>query len=227
MRLRSLLLCFGLLSLTLFTAVPAWCDEKAERYIKVLGLDADSLHLEVDGRKLDIPLPDGYEPMSPEKYPDLYEYLFETSEESENIPLCFLVNSEENATIQDGELVNKIILIEILYDFIPKRVSEKTFEEEVNTIKSNHEEFKEWKKLAKRPDYSSYYIYEDSTSIARINIEDEVSSDRKYRIGYSRAWILIEDIVISISFYEDIYTDDNIHSLKKTTLSYIRKLGKE
>ena len=71
---------------SLFVAVPAWCEDTVERSIKVLGVDAENLHLEVDGRTLDIPFPDGYEPMSPEKYLDLYEYLFENSEESDNVP---------------------------------------------------------------------------------------------------------------------------------------------
>ena len=78
-------------------------------------------------------------------------------------------------------------------------------------IKSNHDEFKEWKKLTKRARYTSYYIYEGNKGIARVNIEDEVSSDRKYRIGYSRVWILVKGIVVSCSFYEDIYAPTCAH----------------
>ena len=232
MRLRCLSFCLLLLSLLGFTAIPAWCGESTERYIKVLGVDAENLHLEVDGRNMDIPLPDGYEPMPPDEYPNTYGHFIAETQKSESIPLCALVYSvdDERSKRDPSFQVNRIAFFEVYHDNISKRFTRDDFKQEIKNIKIINTDTIRWVneqlQYRGRNGFMGKYIYEDDNVLSLVRVEFDTPDDRDYRIGLSRTELLIEDIAILVRFYENIYTESDMDSLTNTTTVYIEKLGK-
>ena len=229
MRVRSLSLFLSMLCLLTFTVSPAWCDENKERYIKVLGVDSENLHLEVDGRNMDIPLPDGYEPALQVNYPELFDNFFKRSRRDGSIPLCILIESEEKKA-EEHDHPNRIVLLEIYRRYIPLRFTNETFFQEFSYLKSIYKEAElrsnEERKNDNIPTIKSYYIYEDYNGLSILSAED-VLYDNKYRDSWTISEILVGEIVIYIQFYENAYDDDDIRHIERTTLAYIQKLGKK
>ena len=182
MRLRCLSLFLSMLCLLAFAASPAWSDENKERYIKVLGVDSENLHLEVDGRKLDIPLPDGYEPMPQEKYSKRYLQFIKEAKDAEKLPLCALVNMHEDQNNNDEHPAVKTAFFEIEHDYIGHRFLKGEFAREISNIKSINIETEKWangqlKSMGRHP-FTSNYIYEDEHCISLISIENEITSKK-------------------------------------------------
>ena len=219
------MLCFAML-----LPLSAACAGEQGRYIKLIGVDDKQITLDVDGKKSNIPLPEGYEVASRDLYANLYESLERKAGKTDDMLLCVLVNSEDN-TIRERNPEYKgyrycFFRIEKVY--IQHRFIDWPFKYEIQNLKEIQEilvkEGNEHLAKDNLSPFSSISIFENDFVIAMFHLEDYASQD-KSRIGFTTTYFVKDVICITFLIYYDIYDQEDINQLKGTTISYARLVG--
>ena len=232
--LRSLqILCLSLTALCLAAVLPLSASraEAKDRDIKVTGVDDKYLNLEVDGKKVNIPLPEGYEVAEREPYDKLYKRLERGAAEVNKILLCVLVNSGANIIKRNNSsyLGYKYCLFTIENRYKKMIVSGDVFQREIKRLKEfsltmakdgNQQLINE-----KLSPFTCKTIFENEFSFSEINIEDWAIQG-EYRIGFTETYFNINNIMYTFLMYYDIRDIEDIESLTRETISYIDVLGK-
>jgi len=153
--------------------------------IKHLRNDPTGVYLEIDGKEVCIPLPEGYEILKEEDYPWHYArvnspYVLESS-----LPLCGLINSDD-AKLKDTNISlygERIALIAITNPFINRRFSLQEFAQKKDELK---------KKCQKNDSYC-IILYEDNSSFVAIGT-------RYDDIAFIKIYKLIKKSIVTIEF---------------------------
>ena len=221
-RLRIAIFCFcaALCVALLAPAQLGWCAEAKERYIKKLGVSEGYINLEVDGEKVRIPLPEGYEEFSKEDYPDKYEFFYGPKWSSMNLTLCGLVSTEDNIARKNDYLSPaRFAFIEIPNEYIPHRLSEYEFKNEMSYLKKYRNE-----ETKKKSRFSFKYLIENNTTLMELRVEKKFSPENN-SIAYTETNYLYKKIIISFRFYTSSAIDDSINILLKNTKDYLKLLA--
>ncbi|MDL2210389.1 hypothetical protein LJC26_06255 [Desulfovibrio sp. OttesenSCG-928-O18] len=230
---RSLSRFFILLSVICMTALcvsPSLASEAKDRYIKVVGVEGKVLTLDVDGRPVRIPLPEGYEVMREEEYPEAYRHAVAREKKIDSILLSLLVDAKEaQKKRSDTTNTHKVITLRISNIHIDERYNLNTYQNEKDEIKRMTDDGNKWanSELQKknRSPFSVNPIFEDIKSICFLEIEDYVNQGN-YRLGLTKSYILFEDIVITVVFQKNIQSTAEVDSLVKDTINYMKLIGR-
>lgn len=222
---------FICLALPLGIVSTAWCADSQDRYIKLVNVDAENINLEVDGRRVNIPVPEGYEVMPEKEYLETYTWLFNRAEEEGSLPLCILINSEDNEKkkrVPDFKEY-RIAFFQIDSSYLHHRFSPQAFSEEIANIKSINDEAQKFTNIERKkrgePELTATYIYESNKAISFVNAEVTALSGNKYKMAYSCTEIRLFNFAAMFFFYYDIVKESDVAELTKTTQNYIKRLG--
>ena len=219
-RLSLLALCF--VGLCTF---PARAQEEG-RSVKLVGVDEEHINLEVDGRRVRIPLPDGYVVFTEEDYPEMYRFLYKFEEEELMIPLCGLVNAEAlDKEIDRLDIKTAYFMID--RDYAEHRFNEESFHNEIQHLKELDRQISEEKSDSAERIFDYSYIYEDKGTLSELRIERNARKNIGRRLAYTSTDKLFEDIAIEFTFYSWVKDDNDINILSVETENYIKKLGKQ
>jgi len=214
-RLRIAIFCFcaALCVVLLVPAQHGWCAEAKERYIKKLGVSDGYINLKVDGEKVRIPLPEGYEEFSKEDYPEIYNYYYGPVWSNLAVQLGGFINSIDNKRKSDIHIRPRVFFIDIERVYFSHRLSASAFKNEMNHLKQ-YESNNKFKKL---------YIYEDDISFSELRIRNEKTKNKS--VAYTNSYFLFKKIIFTIRFYTFDKSINSAESLANETKKYIMKLG--
>jgi len=220
--ISMLSVCAALCVALLVPAQMGWSAEAKERYIKKLGVSDGYINLEVDGKKMRIPLPVGYEEFSKKDYPDKYEFFYGPKWSSMNLTLCGLVNIDDH-TIKKIEIStpSRFVFLEIANEYIPHRFLLDNFRDEKGYIKTNREKINEEVKKRTKRSYISNYIIDTEKALSELRIEDKEFIKENKATAYTKTYFLFDGFILSIRFYTFSTINDAINILIRQTKDYI------
>lgn len=112
---------------------------RGKRSIKHIKTDQTGVYLEVDGKEVQIPLPEGYEILKEEEYPEHYATVYTPNTLKNSVVLCGLINSDDimNKNVEQKKIQNeRISSLSIDNGMINKRYSMSGFEKSKEDIKN-------------------------------------------------------------------------------------------
>ena len=129
------MLCFAML-----LPPSAACGQEQGRYIKLIGVDAENINLEVDGKKLSIPVPDGYEVMRESDNPGMYAKYFGIAEKYDDLSLYAFIHTQDKLARGKDPAMDKCktAFFNIDRDYKNRRFTEQEFKNETAKIKENN-----------------------------------------------------------------------------------------
>jgi len=232
-RLRISMLCIYA-ALCVALLVPAqfgWCAEAKERYIKKLGVSDGYINLEVDGEKIGIPLPEGYEIYRKEDYPENYENNYGPTRSKLAIQLAGLVNSQDHAIRQknSGHLLTPVrfAFIDIEKVYALHRLSLSEFRTEIGHLKNNSRILAEKNKGTPKDIFIYSYIVDNGKTLSELRVKKKDSTATNVAMAYTKSYTILEKIVFSIRFYTLDGIHDPINSLVLDTKKYISLIEKQ
>jgi len=113
------------------------------RHIELLNVADGYVNLDVDGKTLRIPLPEGYRVYTREEYPESYNFFYGYERREISLPLCGLINIDDHERwIKSSHSTqSRTAYLEIERVFIPHRFSLSRFHTEMQTEKDNDKIF--------------------------------------------------------------------------------------
>ena len=186
---------------------------KSDRSITHLKSDATGVYLEVDGKELHFPLPEGYKILKEEEYPKQHTVASHMSARKNALQFCAFINSDDVQNKIGGKNTvdeARIAILSIDNHFLLRRFSPYDFEQEkVSTKKSYTED---------RSD-DGVYLCGDDTSFTVVY--------EKENLLYISTYTLINEIVISTEFYRLLSKKTNKQQLINDATQYTKLLGKQ
>ena len=227
------ILCLSLTMLCFAMLLPpsAVCAQEQGRYIKLIGVDDKQITLDVDGKKLNIPLPEGYEVASRDLYAKLYESLERKAKNVNDILLCVLINSYDDKIRQQDPTFNlyRYCLFSIDNDYSQHRFGKGTFKYEIQNLKeilpiltADSNQHLEKENLSP---FSYKFIFENNFAISQMRIEERPSQERD-RIGFTNTYFVVDSLAITFLLYHDICDQADIDKLMEETLLFVRSVSR-
>ena len=224
--LRLLCTIFFVVVIALASVSLALCADETGRYIKFVEAKDGQIVLEVDGKKLRFPMPDGYRVMKEEDDPEGFANFYKRADRAKDLPLCLVVPIKNKMDAAD--LLKRRGAIEISRDNVPHRFSENEFINGTKNIKKFYSDLlsgvNEERKKRGIPEVEIQYIRENKRAISVFWQEKTNRNDVDFRVGFSETQVLIKDIILKIRFFDYIYVTDDAKRLIIFTLDYISKL---
>ena len=180
--------------------------------IKHIRNDSTGVYLEIDGKEVCIPLPEGYEILKEEDYPIHYTRIYKPNGWKYTFPLCGFINSDDikNKDIRESLCNERMIIVVISKSFFSERFSLQDFELKKGEIK----------KICQNIGRTCSTLYENEKSVAFI--------DTRYDdILYIKANILIENVVISVEFQRYSSEETDKQQSIDDAIQYIMLLNKQ
>ncbi|MDL2210410.1 hypothetical protein LJC26_06365 [Desulfovibrio sp. OttesenSCG-928-O18] len=231
---RSLSRFFMLLSVICVTALcvsPLHAAEAKDRYIKVVSVEGKVLTLNVDGRPVRIPLPEGYEVMREEEFAETYRRIVDREKRLENILLCILVDSNEAKARRSGTYSNKYksITLSIVNIYVDERYSHIEFEKEKLEIKNMKNDAINWanselKKMGRSP-FTMKIFFENKNAVSFLELED-YASQGDFRMGVTTSYIFFDNVVIMSLLHKYIYEENDLDVILQDTITYAKQISR-
>ena len=225
--------CLSLLALCFVSlwTLPVRAQEE-NRSIKMIGVDDQYINLEVDGKDVHVQLPDRYVVADEYLYRNLYHSIKNKINEIEDILLCVLVNFDDDAykKVDPSFKGYRYSYFKIDYDYKKYIINKNSFEKEIENLKYLtkviSEETNQHLVKEKLSPFTFRFIFENNKILSLIAIEDR-PSQFKYRIGFSKSYILVEPLIITVLLYHDINNETDLARLQDETLTYAKRVSEQ
>lgn len=186
---------------------------------------------EIRGTKIRLPIPDGYEEMQREDYPETYDWMVKTHTHDWILPLLFLINSEDKAFLKQGKLV-----ADLRYGLL---FSEKAYwdavigDEQLEYFRTTMKKYAET--IAERVDESFQkenrmpmtrsLLHEGKKSVSFLAVTQE-KEPKEFFHGAANcpSYFVVDKKVVEAMFWRDAYDDPKIEDFKKDMLHYLKKI---
>ena len=184
---------------------------KSKRSIKHLKTDPSGVYLEVDGKEVHIPLPEGYEILKEEEYPRHYSAAHTISIREHTLMLGALIHSDDLKSNTANINMNEERIATIFIDnrFIDRRFSINEFGQQKMNTKLN----------CILGDEKIKFIYESDMSLVILDVDED--------IVYSKIYALIGDIIVNVEFYRFISKDTDKQKTIDDALQYNMQLNRQ
>ena len=224
-RLSLLALCF-----VVFGTYPASAQEE-NRSIKLLDVDDEYINLDVDGRRVRIPLPDGYVVADKQLYSNLYKNIKNKTDTVDDILLCVLVQIDENLNKQENRDYKSryYAYFRIDNEYIDCKADDDMFIGEIDNIKSLTktlmEESNQHMAEKGRSTFSYDFLFESDNFFSILKLEDW-ASQTQCRFGVAENYIYIDQVIITFLMYHVMCDENGTDRLKDEIVSYGRRINR-
>ena len=185
----------------------------------------------IKGTKVRLPIPEGYEEMRREDDPERYDWMVGLNSDEESLPLAYLINSEDKATLKRGERVNLRYGFAYAHDHSWDAVIAS------NSLLYDREYFKKYIKELRqgiaeldRADGEDPkiwgYIYDGRKSISYFWVSRNKAKGKNYKYLGTKSFVVLDRKVAIVVLYLRGYEDSDVAALKKITIEYLEKIDR-
>ena len=187
--------------------------------------------VEIRGKTVRFPIPDGYEEMRREDHPDIYDWMVEVTGGDDMKALAFLIHSEDKSRLQRGEEV------EIRHGFA--YASDSFWDADMTGSiiwpyrayfeKYIHDLCEGANEVALRKGENLYdwrYIYNGRKCISYFRIARNRLKDKDFWDFATKSFVVLDHKVVVVTLYAPAWARADVERLEKETEDYLRRMDR-
>lgn len=184
--------------------------------------------VDIKGTKVRLPIPDGFEEMQREDHPETYDWMKNVY--SDSLELIFLINSDDKKKLSENKNINFKygMLFTPSSQLMTNKINKKNSNYALNGFTEYIQEYIiNYNKDAineKRSELEYFYIFKNDKSASVLFISKEKEAGYKSKECFSRSFFVINNNVLLMTLYHDVYDDDGVKSISHEIRAYMEKM---